>query len=217
MGHPENSLTVLLVDDHRLFREGLRELLVERGIEVVGEAENAAQAVSMAADSRPRVVLMDINLRGTSGIDAVRQVTTRCPGTQIVMLTVSPHEADVVESVQAGACGYLLKDASIEEIAAGIWAAADGESLLSPRVTAELLARVREAPAPRALPGEPRLTNRELEVLRLIAEGKANPEISKELQIGQQTVKTNVSNLLEKLGVENRVQAAVYAVRNGLI
>jgi two-component system NarL family response regulator len=217
LGASDGRPTVLLVDDHRLFREGLRDLLTERGFEVVGEAKNAAQALSMAARSRPSVALMDINMPGASGIEAARQLVKRCPGTQIVMLTVSPEAADVIESVQAGACGYLLKDASIEEIAAGIRAAADGESLLSPEVTADLLERVREAPAPRALPGAPRLTSRELEVLRLIAEGKPNPQISRQLGISEQTVKSHISNLLDKLGVENRVQAAVYAVRNGLI
>jgi DNA-binding NarL/FixJ family response regulator len=216
MGPPEDP-TVLIVDDHRLFREGLRDLLFERGFDVIGEAENADRAVSIAAESLPRVALLDINLPGSSGIDAARRIAARCPGTRVVMLTVSPDEADVVESVQAGACGYLLKDAGIEEIAAGIRAAAEGESLLSPRVTAELLARVREEPAPRAMPGTPRLTNRELEVLRLVADGKPNPEISRELGISEQTVKTHVSSLLEKLGVDNRIQAAVYAVRKGLI
>jgi DNA-binding NarL/FixJ family response regulator len=217
MGAPSNSVTVLLVDDHRLFREGLRDLLLERGFDVVGEAANAERAVSMAAAKRPMVALMDIDMPGGSGIDASRQLAKRCPDTQVVMLTVSPDEADVIESVQAGACGYLLKDASIEEIAAGVRAAAEGEPLLSPRITADLLARVREAPAPRAVPGEQRLSPRELDVLRLIAEGKGNPAIANELGISEQTVKTHVSSLLEKLGVKNRIQAAVYAVRKGLI
>ena len=208
---------MLLVDDHRLFREGLRDLLSEHGFEVVGEADTGADAVAIASKDRPHVVLMDINMPGESGIDATRRLIASSPETQVVMLTVSPDETDVIESVQAGACGYFLKGASIEEIVAGIRAAAKGESLLSPRVTAQLLERVRQEPAPRALPGEPRLTHRELDVLRLVADGKGNPEISEELGIGEQTVKTHVSSLLEKLGVENRIQAAVYAVRHGLI
>jgi DNA-binding NarL/FixJ family response regulator len=217
MGAPEKFVSVLLADDHRLFREGLRDLLLECGFGVVGEAANAEQAVSMAIEKRPTVTLMDIDMPGGSGIEATRRLVKRRADTQIVMLTVSPDEADVIESVQAGACGYLLKDASIEEIAAGVRAAAEGEPLLSPRVTADLLVRVREAPASRALPGEPRLSPREAEVLRLIADGKGNPEVAQELGISEQTVKTHVSSLLEKLGAGNRIQAAVYAVRNGLV
>ena len=210
-------LRVLLVDDHRLFREGLRDLLGERGFEVVGEAENAAEALSLALERRPAVALMDIKMPGGSGIEAARQLAENAPGVQVVMLTVSPDEADVIESVQAGACGYLLKDASIEEIVAGVRAAAEGNPLLSPQVTMELLERVRKAPAPRALPGEPPLTGREQEVLRLICDGKSNGQISQELTISEETVKTYVSSLLEKLEVHNRIQAAVKAVRTGLI
>jgi len=133
------------------------------------------------------------------------------------MLTVSPDETDVIESVQAGAVGYLLKGASIDEIAAGVQAAADGEPRVSPRIAAELFQQVRNAPPPRALPGEPQLTKREFDVLRLISAGKGNPEIAVDLEISEQTVKTHVSSLLEKLQVDNRIQAAVYAVRKGLI
>jgi DNA-binding NarL/FixJ family response regulator len=207
----------MLVDDHRLFREGLREILEEEGFPVVGEAESAAEAVSMAAERKPAVVLMDLEMPGGSGIEATRRLAERSPDSRVVVLTVSAEEADVVEAVQAGACGYLLKDASVEEIAAGVQAAVEGDSLLSPRVTADLLDRVREAPAPRPLPGEPKLTERERDVLRLVSQGRGNLEIAKELGISEQTVKTHVSSLLEKLGVDNRIQAAVYAVRNGLI
>jgi DNA-binding NarL/FixJ family response regulator len=211
------SVSVMLVDDHRIFREGLRDLLLEQGFDIVGEAANAADAVALAVKKRPAVALMDIQMPGGSGIDATRQLAARCPETQVVMLTVSPDEADLIESIQAGASGYLLKGASIEEIASGVRAAADGESQVSPRITAELLHQVRRAPPPRALPGEPRLAQRELDVLRLISDGKGNPEIAEELQISEQTVKTYVSSLLAKLQVQNRIQAAVYAVRRGLI
>ena len=209
--------SVMLVDDHRLFREGLREILEEEGFPVVGEAESAAEAVSMAAERKPAVVLMDLEMPGGSGIEATRRLAERSPDSRVVVLTVSAEEADVVEAVQAGACGYLLKDASVAEIAAGVQAAVEGDSLLSPRVTADLLDRVREAPAPRPLPGEPKLTERERDVLRLVSQGRGNLEIAKELGISEQTVKTHVSSLLEKLGVHNRIQAAVYAVRNGLV
>ncbi len=207
----------MLVDDHRLFREGLRDLLIEHGFDVVGEAANAAEAISLASETRPAVALMDIQMQGGSGIEATRVLTQRCPETHVVMLTVSPDETDVSESVQAGAVGYLLKGASIDEIAAGVQAAADGEPRVSPRIAAELFQQVRNAPPPRALPGEPQLTKREFDVLRLISAGKGNPEIAVDLEISEQTVKTHVSSLLEKLQVDNRIQAAVYAVRKGLI
>ena len=210
-------LRVVLADDHRLFRRGLRDLLVERGFDVVGEAENAAEAVSLTLKEDPAVVLMDIKMPGGSGIEATRQLTERSAAVQVVMLTVSPDEADVVESVQAGACGYLLKDASIEEIVAGVRAAAEGKPLLSPQVTIELLERVRAAPAPRGRPGEPPLSPREHEVLKLVSDGRSNAQISQELAISEETVKTYVSSVLEKLEVNNRIQAAVYAVRRGLL
>jgi DNA-binding NarL/FixJ family response regulator len=217
MDAPAEPLSVMLVDDHRVFREGLRDLLLEQGFEVVGEAANPEEAVSIAAKKRPQVALMDIKMADGSGIEATRRLAKRCPETRVVMLTGSPDQKDVVESVQAGAAGYLLKGSSIEEIVASVRAAANGEPRLSPRITAELLQQVREAPPPRALPGAPHLTSRELEVLRLIADGKGNPEIAELLGISAQTVKTHVTAILEKLGVENRIKAAVYAVRNGLI
>jgi DNA-binding NarL/FixJ family response regulator len=217
MHPPASPPSVMLVDDHRLFREGLRDLLIEEGFDVVGEAANADEAISLATAKRPAVALMDIRMEGGSGVEATRALTEKCPETHVVMLTVSPDETDVIESVQAGAFGYLLKGSSIDEIAAGVRAAADGEPLVSPRIAAELIQQVRKAPPPRALPGEPQLSQRELEVLRLVSDGKGNPEIAMDLQISEQTVKTYVSSLLDKLEVDNRIQAAVYAVRKGLI
>src|SRR6266513_6384272 len=187
MDQSASPVSVMLVDDHRIFREGLRDLLLEGGFDVVGEASNAADAISLAVKKRPAVALMDIQMPGGSGIDATRQLASKCPETHVLMLTVSPDETDVIESVQAGAFGYLLKGASIDEIAAGIRAAADGEPRVSPRIAAELLEQVRKAPPPRALPGEPRLAQRELDVLRLISDGKGNPEIAEELRISEQT------------------------------
>jgi DNA-binding NarL/FixJ family response regulator len=212
-----NTVSVVLVDGHRLFREGLRDLLIEQGIEVLGEAASAAEAVSMASKQSPAVALIDVQLTDASGIEATRQLRERRPETRVVILTSSRDQVDLVEAIQAGASGYLLKGTSIEEVVAAVRGAADGEPRFSPPITAGLLQLVREMPPPRALPGGPRLSQRELQVLRLIADGKGNPEIAQSLGISEQTVKTHVSAILEKLGVENRIQAAVYAVRNGLI
>jgi DNA-binding NarL/FixJ family response regulator len=212
-------ISVLIVDDHELFRRGMKELLDSSGFEVVGEAEDAAAAVALAAEMRPDVALMDINLPGASGIDATRRLRLTAPATQVVMLTVSPEEGDVTEAVLAGATGYLLKDSDPEVLLAGVSAAATGGSPLSPRIASDLLARLRAAnldPDPRE--GErPALTAREAEVLLLVVEGRDNSEIAAELVISAETVKSHVSSILEKLGVRNRIQAAVAAVRRGLI
>jgi two-component system nitrate/nitrite response regulator NarL len=210
-------LRVLLVDDHTLFRSGLRNLLRDEGFEVV-EARSGEQAIEAATALAPRVVLMDLNMPGTSGVEATRRLKEVAPATPVVMLTVSADEHDVVAAVLAGACGYLLKDASLEEILGSIDAAVGGASWVSPRVAATLLDRVR-AGAERA-PEEPqavKLTERETEILRLIAQGKDNAEIGAELYISPRTVKNHISSLLTKLQIENRIQAAVYAVRTGLV
>jgi DNA-binding NarL/FixJ family response regulator len=211
--------SVMLVDDHRLFREGLRDLLREQGFAIAGEAENAAEAVNLASRTKPDVALMDINMPGRSGIEATQALKLISAGTRVVMLTVSPDENDVAEAIYAGACGYLLKDASVDDIAAGVRAAAAGKSLVSPRIAADLLERMRGLDHQQELPRQvPRnLTVRELDVLRLVAAGKENAEIARELVISEQTVKNHVSSLLDKLEVDNRIQAAVYAVRKRLV
>ena len=216
-GGVDGPLRVLVVDDHTLFRSGLRNLLEEEGFEVA-EARSGELALQAAAVRQPDVVLMDLNMPGISGVEATRRLEELSPGTPVVMLTVSADDRDVVDAVRAGACGYLLKDAAIEEIVAGIRAVASGESWVAPRVAGTLLARVREAsePAADAMPAA-ELTEREQQILRLIAEGKDNTEIGHELYISPRTVKNHVSSLLAKLQIENRIQAAVYAVRRGLV
>lgn len=210
-------LRVLLVDDHTLFRTGLRNLLQEEGFDVV-EARSGEQAMESAPALAPDVVLMDLNMPGISGVEATRRVKEIAPATPIVMLTVSADQQDVVDAVLAGASGYLLKDASVEEIVGSIHAAIGGASWVSPRVAGALLDLVREA-AVRAPADAPsvKLTERETEILRLIAEGKGNAEIGQELYISPRTVKNHISSLLAKLQIENRVQAAVFAVRRGLV
>jgi DNA-binding NarL/FixJ family response regulator len=216
---PDSETRVVLVDDHALFRRGLRELLERYGFGVVGEAPDGPGAVEVVRDAAPDVVLMDVNLPGFSGIEATKRVRAVAPTAQVIMLTISADEEDVGESIYAGACGYLLKDAPVEEIIMAIRAAAAGESHLSPRIAANILEHVRTNAGGRAPPEEARaeLTARETEVLRLIADGKENAQIAEELFISVQTVKKHVSNILAKLEVENRVQAAVQAVRSRLL
>ena len=213
----EPAVRVLVVDDHTLFRGGLRNMLVDEGFDVA-EARSGEQAVEAATTVAPDVVLMDLNMPGISGVEATRQVKEVAPATPVVMLTVSADEQDVLDAVLAGASGYLLKDASLEDIVGCIGAAVGGEAWVSPRVAAALLDRVRTA-AERAArePLPVKLTERETEILRLIAEGKDNAEIGAALYISPRTVKNHISSLLTKLQIENRIQAAVYAVRRGLV
>jgi DNA-binding NarL/FixJ family response regulator len=213
------EIRVVLVDDYALVRSGLHQLLEQNGVDVVGEASDGANAVELVRDAAPDVVLMDVSMPGISGIEATMRIRAVAPTARVVMLTVSADERDVEESICAGACGYLLKDAPVEQILAAIRAAAAGESHLSPRIAANILERVRADRGRHALPREARaeLTERESEVLRLIAEGKENAQIAEELFISVQTVKNHVSNILAKLEVENRVQAAVQAVQRRLL
>jgi DNA-binding NarL/FixJ family response regulator len=212
----EARLRVLLVDDHTFFRVGLRRLLEGEGIDVV-EARSGEAAVELAATAAPDVVLMDLHMPGMSGIEATRRLADTAPGVPVVMLTMSSEDHHVVEAVRAGARGYVVKDAGLAEMVAGVRAAAGGEAWISPRVSAVLLDAVRDAAAPRSPePGGAELSDRERAVLRLIAEGKDNAQIGREMHISAATVKNHVSSILAKLQVANRVEAAVYAVRRGL-
>ena len=213
------GIRVLIVDDHALFRRGLREHLETSGLDVVGEAEDAAGALALCVETEPEVVLMDISMPGGSGIDATRRLREAVPDTRVLMLTVSTEEEVVVEAILAGACGYLLMDGEGALILGAIAAAAGGGGALSPRIAAILIDRVRERSQPPPSDGDDRakLTAREREVLSLVVEGRDNTEIAAELVITLETVKTHVSSLLSKLEADNRVQAAVKAVRAGLV
>jgi DNA-binding NarL/FixJ family response regulator len=213
------SPRVLLVDDHEIYRAGLRGLLEEAGIDIVGEAPNGELALELVEAKHPNVVIMDLNMPGIGGIEAARQIATLSPLTRVIMLTVSSTTPDITDAVVAGACGYLLKSATTNEIVNGIAAAARGEALLSPSVAAKLLERVREAPVRPNVPdpAAASLTDREIEVLKLLSSGMDNAEIGRTLFISPSTVKNHISSILLKLQIENRIQAAVYAVRSGLV
>jgi len=209
----EDSTRVVVVDDHALFVRGLVRLLSERDVTVVGTASSGEEALDLVGRVRPDVVLMDLSLPGMSGVEATRRLTGS--GVCVVILTVMADEATLMEAIQAGAIGYLLKDAPISDIVAGVRAAASGGSLVAPELAAKLLRRIRAPRSERGGP-RPRLTDREHEVLELMVEGYDNAGIAKALFISQNTVKNHVSAILFKLEVDNRVQAAVRAVR-GLI
>ena len=216
----EQALRVMVVDDHDLFRSGLRRLLQEEdGLEVVADARRGDEAVQRAGELRPDVVVMDINMPGMSGVEATRGVLEASPQTAVLMLTVTSDHGAVLDSVIAGASGYLLKDATLPEIVRGVRSAAAGESLIAPAVAGDLLAQLRRHGAPDGPPPEapPHLSPRELDVLRLVVAGCDNGDIAKRLCVSPSTVKHHVSSALEKLGVANRIQAAVLAVRLGLV
>lgn len=212
---PTPPLSVVLIDDHTYFRRGLRDLLEARGLEVRGEAPSGAHALDLVRRLRPDVVVMDLRMPGMSGVEATRVLMEADPSVRVLVLTTSAAEKDLLEALAAGACGYVVKDAPVAEIVAGIEAAAEGGSVISPVVARNLVELVRARQ-----PQEPRddgLTERETEILRLVAQGHDNREIGERLFVSASTVKTHVSAILDKLGVENRVQAAVWAVRHGIV
>jgi two-component system, NarL family, response regulator LiaR len=214
-----NGPSVVLVDDHDLFRSGLRTLLEDQGIPVVAEAATGREALRHVRELAPEVVLMDLSMPDMGGVEATREIARIAPLTRVVVLTISDRDGDILEAILAGACGYLLKDSSITDLMRGITAAAVGESLISPQIASKVLRELRAArPVARASERvRTELTERELEVLRLIANGKDNTQIAADLHISSKTVKNHISNILMKLQIENRIQAAVYAVRSGIV
>jgi DNA-binding NarL/FixJ family response regulator len=212
-----SPITVVIVDDHVLFRSGLRELLQQEEVHVMGEASTAEAGLELVRRHGPDVAIMDLNLPAMSGHDAIRRIAESAPRTQVLVLTISANESDVTEAVLAGACGYLLKDASVADIVTGVRAAAAGESMVSPRMTKTILDQLRQQDRGDGKPPAEALSAREREILRLVTEGKDNATIARELFISPYTVKNHISNILLKLHVSNRIQAAVLAVRDSLI
>jgi DNA-binding NarL/FixJ family response regulator len=215
----DDPIRVVIVDDHDLFRTGLRNLLEEQGVEILGEAATGIEAVRSVRELAPDVVVMDLNMPGMTGVEATRQISGIAPLTRVLVLTISDQDSDVLDAILAGACGYMLKDSSIQELMAGIRAAAIGESLISPHIASKVLQRVRSTSSVPEIAETIRseLSEREIEVLKLIANGKDNAQIARELVISPKTVKNHISNILMKLQISNRVQAAVYAARSGIL
>lgn len=208
---------ILLVDDHDIVRLGLMTLLNDRpDMEVVGEASTAAEAVRQTGALSPNVVLMDIRLPGEGGIEATRQVTARFPKVKVVMLTSFADDELVMRAISAGAVGYVLKQVGNEELIRAIQAAARGEALLDPSTTARLLSRVREAERIAEEDAFRELTDREMDVLTHLAKGKTNAEIASLLHLSEKTVGNYVSNMLEKLHLNNRIELAAYAYEHHL-
>ena len=209
--------SVLIVDDNSFFRAGLRSILAEQGFDVVGEAPTGDAALPLIERRRPDVIMMDLTMPGMSGAEATRRIceTKRAPA--VLVLTVATGHHDVIEALEAGAAGYLLKDAPPDEIARAIRAAVEGDTPISPRVARILVERARGWSGGRAGGERAQLSERELEVLRLIAQGMDNGAIAERLFLSGTTVKRHVSSIFAKLGVSNRVQAAIEAVRSGLL
>jgi len=206
-----------VVDDHDLFRRGLRDLLVEQGVQVVGEAADGEDGLRLALHTMPDVVVMDLKLPRLSGVEVTRRLAEAAPSIRVVVLTISAEEDDVMDAVMAGARGYLTKDATVQEIAAGVRAAADGESLVSARVATYLLERLRGRNTTTPGPTEAKLSERELEILRLVAEGRDNDEIARVLVLSPRTVKNHVSSILAKMGVRDRTRAVLKAAERGYL
>ncbi|MGK2929249.1 MAG: response regulator [Acidimicrobiales bacterium] len=216
-----DRVRVMVCDDHALFRRGLVMVLeAESDIDVVAEAEDGEDAVRKVGEFVPDVVLMDVRMPGVDGIEATRRIGETVPSTKVVMLTVSDEESDLYDAIKAGATGYLLKEISIEEVASAVRAVVAGQSLISPSMASKLLTEftnLSKRADERTTVPTPRLTDRELEVLRLVAKGKSNREIAGDLFISENTVKNHVRNILEKLHLHTRMEAVMYAVREKLL
>jgi DNA-binding NarL/FixJ family response regulator len=212
-------IRVLVVDDQELFRRGLTMLLgQDADIEVIGEASDGVVGTELAASTAPDVVLLDVRMPRRSGVEACRDIKEAVPSAKIIMLTVSDEEADLYETVKNGASGYLLKDSSIEEVAQAIRVVQEGQSLISPSMAVKLIDEFKQMSKPERSQGSNlRLTERELEVLRLVAKGLNNRDVAKQLFISENTVKNHVRNILEKLQLHSRMEAVMYAVKEKLL
>jgi DNA-binding NarL/FixJ family response regulator len=210
---------VLVVDDHDVLRSAVGRMLEDQGFDVVGQAADGRAGVNLAVETSPDVVLMDLAMPVMSGVEATERIMRAVPSAEVLILTGSGDENDVVDAIMAGACGYLLKQCSADDLAAGIRAAAEGESVIAPSIAAKLLRRFRLGGPTEKLcvVSERTLSGRELEVLKLLARGRDTKEIADALILSPKTVKNHVASILKKLGVDSRLEAAVYALRRGIV
>lgn len=211
------TIRVLLADDHRMLREGLRRSLTEEGFEVVGEAENGEEAVDMAAELRPDIVLMDVSMPEMDGVEATRVIRATDTATQVIMLTMHADKEVLAEAIRSGASGYLVKDCSIEEVSEAVRMAVQGDTALSPQLAATMLEEVRRLDVPDTSEADQIITKREEEVLQRIADGCSTPEVAEQLYISQKTVKNHLASIYQKLDARDRTQAVLQAVRMGIV
>jgi two-component system, NarL family, response regulator DegU len=218
-GGEDRSVTIrlLLADDHRMLREGLRRSMTDEGFDVVGEATNGEEAVALAAELAPDVVLMDVTMPEMDGVEATREISANGTPTRVVMLTMHADKEVLAEAIRAGASGYLVKDCSTDEVADAVRMAADGQTALSPQLAATMLDEVRRLDAPAATEDDRVVTRREEEVLQLIADGCSTQEVAEQLYISQKTVKNHLASIYQKLDARDRTQAVLQAVRMGIV
>ena len=211
------SIRVLLADDHRMLREGLRRSLSDEGFDVVGEADNGEQAVRLAAELQPDIILMDVSMPGMDGVEATRQIRATGTESRVLMLTMHADKDVLADAIRAGASGYLVKDCSTEEVAEAIRMAANGDTDLSPLLAASMLDEVRRLEVPNPADEEHVITKREEEVLQRIADGCSTSEVAAQLYISQKTVKNHLASIYQKLDARDRTQAVLQAVRMGIV
>jgi two-component system, NarL family, response regulator DegU len=215
--HLDHAVRLLLVDDHRMLRESLRRSMEDNGFDVVGEASDGAEAVRLATELRPDVILMDVTMPVLDGVEATRQVRDQVPGTQVVILTMHADREVLVDAIRAGAAGYLVKDCSTEEVVDTVRKAAAGETALSAELAASMLGEVRELVRREDAGAEPIISKREEEVLQLIADGLSTTEVAAKLYISVKTVKNHLASIYQKLDTRDRTQAVLQAVRMGIV
>ena len=211
------GIRLMLADDHRMLREGLRRSLTEEGFEIVGEAADGEEACDLVDELLPDLVLMDVTMPNLNGVEATKRIHARHPEVRIVMLTMHADAEVVAEAIRGGANGYLVKDCSTDEIAAAIRLAVSGETALSPQLAASMLGELRRLDRAQETEDDRLITKREEEVLQLIADGCSTPEVAQQLFISQKTVKNHLAAIYQKLDARDRTQAVVRAVRMGII
>lgn len=211
------TIRLLLADDHRMLREGLRRSMVEEGFDVVGEADNGEEAVRLAAELQPDVVLMDVSMPEMDGVEATRLIRSSDTATQVIMLTMHADKEVLAEALRSGASGYLVKDCSTDEVADAVRMAAEGDTALSAQLAATMLDEVRRLAVPSPAEEDRVITKREEEVLQLIADGCSTPEVAEQLFISQKTVKNHLASIYQKLDARDRTQAVLQAVRMGIV